>query len=116
MTLPVKAGDAIQQDDLPLLLTVTRVHVIDPMTDEQRETAKWLGYTLGHYDESCLYVEYKIPGCTVRGSTKVHMEPDEQGRLVSMIDPDSWAGGRYSVARRGAREHAQGQLFEDILA
>jgi len=112
MTLPVSVCDTLFTENAQLPLTVTLVHVMEPMTDEQRETAQWLGYTLGHYEEPCLYIEYNIHGRN-KGSVKVHMEADEQGRLVTIIDPDDWAGRRYAVARRTQHGHTyvQQELF-----
>jgi len=110
MKLPVKVGDTIADENTGLPRTVTRVHVIEPMTEEQRDTAKWLGYTLGRYEEPVIYIEYKIFGHT--GSIKVHAEPDKQGRLVTMTDPDSWAGGRYFVTRCTVPSYIQPDLFQ----
>ena len=111
MNLPVSVGDTITDEHACLPHIVTRVHVQEPMSDEQRETAKYLGYTLGRYEEPCIYIEYKVFGHT--GSTKVHMKPDEQGRLVTMLDPDSWAGGRYSVSKARSHVYVQQDLFQE---
>jgi len=112
--LPVEVGDTITDEDARLPHVVTRVSVQKPMTEEQRETAEWLGYTLGQYEEPCIYIEYKVFGHT--GSTRVHMKPDEQGRLVTMHDPDSWAGGRYHVSRIKQPVYFQPDLFQAIEA
>jgi hypothetical protein len=111
MSLPVRVGDTITNEYSSLPCTVTRVDVVEPMTNEDRETYQWLGYTLGHYDEPCIYIEYKIPGSKQRGSVKVHMETDTQGRLVTMINPDSWAGGRYTVVKGCQKQYIQQELF-----
>ena len=114
MNLPVKVGDTITDEHACLPHIVTRVHVQESMSDRQRETTKWLGYTLGQHEEPCIYIEYKVFGHT--GSTKVHMKPDEQGRLVTMLDPDSWAGGRYSVSRSKQPVYVQQDLFQAVEA
>jgi len=112
MTLPVRVGDTITDEYACLPHVVTRVHIKEPMSDQQRETTKWLGYTLGQHEESCLYIEYKVFGHT--GSIRVHMKADDQGRLVTMNDPDSWAGGRYSVSRSKQPIYFQQDLFQQV--
>lgn len=115
MTLPVNVGDKIHNGHWYEPAEVIEVSYIGPATEEDRETAKWLGYMLRPESGHC-YVKYRLPN-GAEGTQRFRLELDNGMLLSTNRDPgdpeDHWYGSRCRIVERA--KNRQLDLFEVAL-
>jgi hypothetical protein len=115
MTLPVNVGDKIHNGQWYAPAEVIEARYVGPATDDDRDVANWLGYSLRPGPAHC-YVKYRLPN-KAEGATRFHIELDNGMLLPACMSPDDpgeyWFARRHQIVERA--KHRQLDLFEAAL-
>jgi len=115
MTLPVNVGDKIHDGHWYAPAEVIRSCYIGPATDEDHDTAMWLGYMM-RPEPAHIYLKYRLPNGS-EGSARVHpiLHNGYLWPACLALDDDGeyWFARRFQIVERV--KNRQLDLFEELV-